>query len=105
VPTMRILMTLASFVMGAVVREHQEERGQRAEELADADTPEEELAAEHARVGDWFRKSGKYPHILRIMESGIDPDDPKTRDERFEFGLEIVFDGIAAQMARGATGA
>jgi AcrR family transcriptional regulator len=103
IATIRVLMTLASYVMGAVVREHQEERGQQAEELADAEIPAEVRAAERQRVGEWFRKSGKYPHILRIMESGIDPDDPKTRDERFEFGLEIVFDGIAAQMARGAT--
>jgi AcrR family transcriptional regulator len=100
VRTMRVLMSLASFVMGAVVRQHQEERSQRAEEEAEAQVPEEELAAEANRIGEWFKKSGKYPHILRLMESGIDPDDPKTRDERFEFGLEIVLDGIAAQIER-----
>jgi AcrR family transcriptional regulator len=100
--TVRVLMTLASYVMGAVLREHQEERGQRAEELVEASLSEEERAAEAERVGEWFRKSGKYPHILRIMETGIDPDDPKTRDERFAFGLEIVLDGIAAQMSAGA---
>jgi AcrR family transcriptional regulator len=102
VPTMHVLMTLASYVMGAVVREHQEERGQQAEELAEAGIPEEEIAAERERIGECFRASGKYPHIVRIMETGIDPDDPKTRDERFEFGLEIVLDGIAAQMSAGA---
>jgi AcrR family transcriptional regulator len=101
-PTMRVLMTLASFVMGAVVREHQEERGQRVEELLDAGLTEQERAAEAVRIGDWFRKSGKYPHIMRIMEMGIDPDDPKTRDERFEFGLDIVIDGIAAQLPQDA---
>jgi hypothetical protein len=89
--------------MGAVIREHQEERGQRAEEEAEAELSEEEAAAESDRVGEWFRNSGKYPHILRMMESGIDPDDPKTRDERFEFGLDIVLDGIAAQIPRTAT--
>jgi AcrR family transcriptional regulator len=101
--TIRVLMSLASFVMGAVIREHQEERGQRAEEEAEAELSEEEVAAESDRVGEWFRNSGKYPHILRMMESGIDPDDPKTRDERFEFGLDIVLDGIAAQIPRTAT--
>jgi AcrR family transcriptional regulator len=104
VRTMRVLMTLASYVVGAVVREHQEERGQRAEELAEAAMPEEERDAEGKRIAEWFRKSGKYPHIIRIMESGIDPDDPKTRDERFKFGLEIVLDGIAAQASRGPDG-
>jgi hypothetical protein len=32
------------------------------------------------------------------MEAGIDPDDPQTRDERFEFGLDCVLDGIAARL-------
>jgi hypothetical protein len=32
------------------------------------------------------------------MESGVDPDDPATRDERFQFGLECVLDGIAARL-------
>jgi AcrR family transcriptional regulator len=101
VAQMHVLMTLASYIMGAVVREHQEERGQRAEELAGAGIPDEERETESKRIGDWFRKSGKYPHIMRIMEAGVDPDDPKTRDERFDFGLEIVLDGIAAQTSRG----
>ena len=92
-------MTLASFVMGAVVREHQEERGQRAEEAAEAGIPDDDLAAEQERIAEWFRKSGKYPHIMRLMETGIDPDDPKTRDERFGFGLEMILDGIAALMS------
>jgi AcrR family transcriptional regulator len=100
--TMYVLMSLASYVMGAVVRQHQEERGQRAEEEADAAIPAEELAAEMHRIGEWFRKSGKYPRIVRLMESGIDPDDPKTSDERFEFGLDMVLDGIAARISRHA---
>jgi AcrR family transcriptional regulator len=99
-----VSVALASYVMGAVVRQHQEERGQRAEEEAEAGIPEEDLLRERERIAEWFRKSGKYPNIVRIMESGIDPDDPKTRDERFEFGLEVVLDGIAVQIARGATG-
>ena len=32
------------------------------------------------------------------MDSGIDPDDPATRDERFEFGLDVLLDGIAARI-------
>jgi AcrR family transcriptional regulator len=98
VRTIRVLMALVAYVMGAVVNEHQEERGQRAEELAEAAIPDEELKAEHERVAEWFRKSGRFPHIMAIMEAGIDPDDPKTRDERFEFGLELILDGIAAQL-------
>lgn len=100
VPMVRVLMTLASFVMGAVVREHQEERSQRAEELAEAGIPEEELAAESTRIAEWFRNSGEYPYVLRIMEAGVDPDDPKTREERFDFGLDLVLGGIAALIER-----
>jgi AcrR family transcriptional regulator len=96
--TIRALMALAAYVVGAVVREHQEERGQRAQELAEAEIPEEELAAERERIAEWFRKSDRFPHVTRIMETGIDPDDPKTRDERFEFGLGLFLDGIAAQL-------
>ena len=33
------------------------------------------------------------------MESGVDPDDPDTREERFQFSLDCVLDGIAARLA------
>jgi hypothetical protein len=32
------------------------------------------------------------------MEAGIDPDDPDTREERFQFSLDCVLDGIAARL-------
>jgi AcrR family transcriptional regulator len=95
VTTIGVLMTIGVYVVGAVVREHQEIRAQRVAELAEADVPEQERVADQERVAEWFRKSGRYPHITRIMESGIDPDDPKTRDDRFEFGLNLVLNGIA----------
>jgi AcrR family transcriptional regulator len=99
-PAARVLLTLAAYVVGAVVREHQEERAQRAEELAEAEIPAEELAAERERFAEWFKKSGQYPHVARMVEAGIDPDDPKTRDERFESGLDIFLDGVAARIGR-----
>ena len=36
------------------------------------------------------------------MESGIDPDDPDTREERFQFSLDCVLDGIAGRLALAA---
>jgi hypothetical protein len=33
------------------------------------------------------------------MESGVDPDDPDTREERFQFSLDCVLDGIAARLS------
>jgi hypothetical protein len=35
---------------------------------------------------------------ISAMDSGVDPDDPATRDERFQFGLDCVLDGIAARL-------
>jgi len=95
---MDVFGTVATYVMGAVVRKAQETRGQRDQERAQADLTEDEIQAEHERYRKWFEASGRYPRIVRLMESGIDPDDPATRDERFEFGLECVLDGIAARV-------
>jgi hypothetical protein len=81
-----------------VIREAQEIRGQRDQELAEADLTTDELQAEHERYRQWFKATGRYPRITRLMEAGIDPDDPETRDERFEFGLDCVLDGIAARL-------
>jgi len=96
--TMDILGTLGTYVMGAVIREAQEIRGQRDQDLAEADLTADELEAERERFRTWFQASGQYPRIARMMETGIDPDDPATRDERFEFGLDVVLDGIAARL-------
>jgi Tetracyclin repressor-like, C-terminal domain len=95
---MDLLGTIATYVLGAVIQEGREIRGQREQEQAEAGRTEEELEAEQERYRDWFRASGQYPQIARLMESGIDPDDPATRDERFEFGLDVLLDGIAAQV-------
>jgi AcrR family transcriptional regulator len=92
---MNALMTFGCYIMGAVMRETQEKRAQQIEEDAEAELTKEELDAQHERIAEWFRSSGRYPRIMRVMQSGIDPDDPKTRDARFEFGLERVLDGIS----------
>ena len=62
------------------------------------DLTTDELQAERERFQKWFEDSGRYPRIARLIEAGIDPDDPETRDERFEFGLDCVLDGIAARL-------
>ncbi len=98
---MGIFMTVATYVIGAVMREAQEIRFQREQERAEANLTEEEIRAEHERYRKWFEASGRYPRITRLMESGIDPDDPATRDERFQFSLDCVLDGIAARLAPG----
>jgi AcrR family transcriptional regulator len=99
---MGVFMTVATFVIGAVIREAQEVRFQAEQERVEASMTAEEIQAEHERFRGWFEKSGQYPHIARLMKAGIDPDDPATRDERFQFSLDCVLDGIAARIALAA---
>jgi AcrR family transcriptional regulator len=96
--TMGILGTVGTYTIGAVIREAQEIRVQRDQESAEADLTPEEVRAEHDRFHQWFQTSGRYPRITRLMETGYDPDDAETRDERFEFGLDCLLDGIAARI-------
>jgi AcrR family transcriptional regulator len=93
-------MTIATYVAGAVLREIQEIRWHKdyARTLA-AMTPEE---VEKLRL-QWEKNISdpvKYPHMARLMAEEIDPDSPETRDERFEFGLDCLLDGIAARSTR-----
>jgi AcrR family transcriptional regulator len=96
----RILMTVGTFVIGAVIRESQEIRGQREQEQAQAQMSPQEIEAEQQLYHDWFHASGKYPHVERMLDADVDPDDPKTRDERFEFGLDCLLAGIGAKVGK-----
>lgn len=96
--TVNITMAVGTYVMGAVLREIRESQFQRETEQAVAGMTGEEINA----VREEFRRrilgSGRYPHIARIIEDDIDPDAPESRDERFEFGLDCLLDGIAARL-------
>jgi len=35
-----------------------------------------------------------------MLDEGVDPDAAETRDERFEFGLDCLLDGIEARLPR-----
>ncbi len=95
---MNILMTVSTYVMGAALRELREIRAQRDREQSGFDRAE---AA--AGMAEWCRRlkaDGRFSHFLRIIEDHVDPDAEVTRDERFEFGLDCVLDGIAVQLER-----
>jgi AcrR family transcriptional regulator len=97
VTAMQILGTVQTYVMGSVLREMQEARVERDEEQADI-TDE---AWEPMR-SDWRNRlaaDGRFSRVVRFLDAGIDPDAAETRDERFEFGLDCVIDGIAAKIA------
>jgi AcrR family transcriptional regulator len=92
------LMTLSTYVIGAALREIQETRWQRAAAETMSAMAEDDIAEAFAEFDRRVRGSGRYPHLAKLFDAGIDPDAPETRDERFEFGLSCVLDGIAARI-------
>ncbi|HEY0935139.1 MAG TPA: TetR/AcrR family transcriptional regulator C-terminal domain-containing protein [Trebonia sp.] len=96
--TMGALMTVTTYVIGAALREVQEIRWHRAAAAAEAEMTADEVDARQEEFGRRVLGSGRYPHLARIFDAGFDPDAPETRDERFEFGLGCVLDGIAARV-------
>ena len=79
---MGVFMTVATFVIGAVTREAQEIRFQREQDRVQANMTEAEVQAEHERFYTWFKNSGHDPHITRLMESGVDPDEQNRPQRR-----------------------
>ena len=91
--TMWALMTVGTYVTGATLREIQENRWHEAAERM----TEEEGDAARDEFARQIIASGDYPHLAKIFHAAVDPDAPESRDERFEFGLGCVLDGIAAR--------
>jgi AcrR family transcriptional regulator len=102
---MNVLMTVGTYVMGAVLRERQEMRRERDRDRDFAELSDADKEAILSKFVEGLRASGRYPHLSQMIEDGFDPDAPETRDQRFEFGLELVLDGIGALLARRAPGA
>jgi len=98
---MTIVMTVATYVLGAVLREVQEINGERhlREQFASL-TGEQKEAALREFTGR-IRETGRYPHMAALIEQGVDPDAPQTRTARFEFGLDCLLAGIAARIPGG----
>jgi AcrR family transcriptional regulator len=95
---MNILQTVNTYVSGAVLRELQERRVQREQEQMELDGHDF-----MAGLAAWRQKlaaTGEFEHFLRILSENVDPDAEETRDERFEFGLDCVLDGVAAKLAK-----
>jgi AcrR family transcriptional regulator len=100
---LNVLGSVSTYVMGAVLREFRERRVEERDEEAKAEMGE---AALHQIMEDSvarLRATGRFPHFLQIYEQKIDPDAADTRDERFEFGLQCVLDGIAARLPGAAS--
>ncbi len=92
-----ILTTVQTYVMGAVLREMREMRAQRDQEQSGITLDEWEPA--QAAWRNRLDADGRFSRVVRFLDEGIDPDAEETRDERFEFGLDCLVDGIAAKVA------
>jgi AcrR family transcriptional regulator len=92
---MNILGTAQTYVLGSVLREMREARAERDQEQIDPAEWQPKRAAWRNRLED----DGRFTRVVRFLDEGIDPDAAETRDERFEFGLDCVIDGIAAKVA------
>jgi AcrR family transcriptional regulator len=101
--TMNMLGTVQTYVMGSVLREMQEARVQRDQEQAGITAEEWEPA--EAAWRNRLAADGRFTRVVRFLDAGIDPDAEETRDDRFEFGLDCVIDGIAAKIATLSDGA
>src|SRR5215510_205346 len=91
-----------TYVLGAVLRELQEMNGEHymAEVFAGLSEPEKQALIRE--FTERIRGAGQFPHLVAMLAEGIDPDAPETRDERFEFGLDCLLDGIVARLSPGA---
>jgi hypothetical protein len=77
----------------------QEHKSQTYTEQILADLTEAEREKVFGDFTERVRATGRYPHLAEILGAGYDPDAEETRDERFEFGLDCLLDGIAARIA------
>lgn len=93
-----ILMTVVTYVLGAVLREVQEMRSERIRAEREAAMTTQEIDAERERFHQWLADADRYPNIQRMVNERVDPDAADTRDERFEFGLDCLLAGIAARL-------
>jgi AcrR family transcriptional regulator len=93
---LQILTTVMAYVSGSVLNELSEIHVEQQQTTAGL--TEEEI---ETGMSDWtasLHESGLFPRLLQILDSGVDPDAADTRDERFEFGLQCVLDGITTRL-------
>jgi len=97
---MTALMAVTTYVLGAVLREQQEANGERYMAELFEGMSEAEKQAVLRDFTERIRTAGHFPRMVAMLNDGIDPDAADTRDERFEFGLDCLLDGIAARLSR-----
>jgi AcrR family transcriptional regulator len=97
---LQILTTVMTYATGSVFNELRELHAEQQQAGAGhtAGHSEAEIAAGLRAWRASLDRSGLFPRLARVFDEGIDPDAAETRDERFEFGLACVLDGIAVRL-------
>jgi AcrR family transcriptional regulator len=97
--TLNALGSMASYVIGSVLGEFREAKVDEQDEVVIAELGEEELREHLDSTLERLEATGHFPHLMQMYSAGIDPDSPETRDQRFEFGLRCLVDGLAARLS------
>ena len=92
-----VLTTVNTYVIGVVLREVQELRTHEAER--DSGAGPGEVIQDRDAWRDRLAATGLFGHFIEFLDADIDPDAADTMEQRFEFGLDCLLDGIAARIA------
>jgi AcrR family transcriptional regulator len=83
-----VLMAVETYYLGFALREQQELTAERASD----NTTAAQRRAALLEVAAQLRSTNRYPHLVGLFAEGT----LLTRDERFEFGLARLLDGVEA---------
>ena len=97
-----ILTAVNTYVSGTVLREAREMRTQQAERELERSSDQVTLERKRRAWRDRLAATGLFPNLIGFLDARIDPDALETMDQRFEFGLDSLLDGMAARIGRGA---
>jgi AcrR family transcriptional regulator len=90
---LRILMAMETYVLGFALRDQQELGIERAGgSRLGVDDADGAVKGYMKRLGE----TGRYPNLTRMFREGI----ALSRDERFEYGLARMLDGVEQDLAR-----
>jgi AcrR family transcriptional regulator len=91
---LRVLMAVETYVLGFTLRDRQELPIERDETPRLATDPAVAADAQVRQYVGRLHATGRYPYLTRLFVEGIE----LGRDERFDYGLECLLDGIESDL-------
>lgn len=91
---LRILMAIETYVLGFAQRDQQELRVEHDTAKRLAANPESSVLYQVSIYIEQLKATGRYPLLARLFEEGT----VLGRDERFDYGLKCLLDGIEADL-------